>query len=71
MSLCVCQAIKDAPISEVLQACQAWPKDRLECISCLIREREVKVEVMLDLLIAVVWAQLLLFERHKTYQLGH
>ena len=53
-SACMPGKRKDAPISEVLQACQAWPKDRLECIPCFVCEREVKVEVMLDLLVAVV-----------------
>jgi hypothetical protein len=43
-----------APVAEVLQACQVGPKDGLEGIPCLVREREIKVEVMLDLLVAVV-----------------
>ena len=48
--------------------CQARPEDGLEGIPCFIRgrevsEREVKVEVIPDLLVAVFRAQFLLFER--------
>jgi hypothetical protein len=45
---------RDLPVAEVLQARKTGSKDWLEGISCLVRKRKVKVEVMLDLLVVVV-----------------
>ena len=39
------------PVAEVLQTRQAGPKDRFEGIPRLVRERKVKAEVVLDLLV--------------------
>jgi hypothetical protein len=53
----ICRKRRDKPITEVLKTCEAGPKDGLKRIPCFIRQREFKVEVLLDFLIAIVRAQ--------------
>ena len=60
-----------APVAEVLQTCQAGPKDGFERIPGLVRERKVKAEVVLKLLVANLSCSAFHCRTTRTYQLGH
>ena len=59
------------PVAEVLQTCQARPKNGLEHNPQLVHEQKVKAEVVLKLLVANLSCSAFHCRTTQTYQLGH